>query len=281
MKVYANLKTSLRADALAAWNPEIKAAATGDATISIFDTIGSDLWEEGFTAKRCAAALRSIGAGRDVIVNINSPGGDYFEGLAIYNLLKQHEANVTVNVVGLAASAASVIAMAGDTVNVGQNAFLMIHNAWGRVVGNRHDLSSLVSDMEQFDEQMAKLYAQKSGKELDKVHDWMDAETFLSGEACVEAGLADGFLSSDEVEAMTGVEAQSREEFKAVVVLENSLMTTNPDMTRKERRALLGNAKSGKLRAAGDGTPGAADDLKPGAEDVNVDLTSLIDALKI
>src|SRR5690606_30844040 len=98
-------------------------------TIGIYDVIGQDFWTgEGVTAKRVAAALRSMGAG-PVTVYINSPGGDVFEGLAIYNLLREHKGEVTVKVMGLAASAAPVIEMAGDVVQVPRARFLMILNA--------------------------------------------------------------------------------------------------------------------------------------------------------
>lgn len=100
----------------------------------------------GVTAKRISAALRAIG-NNDVVVNINSPGGDMFEGLAIYNLLRSHSGKVTVNILGIAASAASIIAMAGDEVQMGRGAFLMIHNCWAVGVGNRHDFAKLANDL--------------------------------------------------------------------------------------------------------------------------------------
>lgn len=115
--------------ALDRWNGGIKAAATDDNSISVFDVIGQDYWGEGVTAKRIAGALRVMN-GADVTVNINSPGGDMFEGLAIYNLLREYQGKVTVKVLGIAASAASVIAMAGDDIQIGRGAFLMIHNCW-------------------------------------------------------------------------------------------------------------------------------------------------------
>src|SRR5690606_23214700 len=121
---------------LAKWAERPQAAEGDDPnTISIYDVIGEDWWTGGgFTAKRAAAALRSIGK-NPVTVNVNSPGGDMFEGIAIYNLLREHPAEVTVNVMGLAASAASIIAMAGDKINVALGSFVMIHNAWGIVIG--------------------------------------------------------------------------------------------------------------------------------------------------
>ncbi|EEG2497363.1 phage tail tape measure protein [Salmonella enterica] len=124
--------------ALDRWNGGIKAAATDDNSISVFDVIGQDYWGEGVTAKRIAGALRAMN-GADVTVNINSPGGDMFEGLAIYNLLREYQGKVTVKVLGIAASAASVIAMAGDDIQIGRGAFLMIHNCWVVAMGMQKD----------------------------------------------------------------------------------------------------------------------------------------------
>jgi len=103
---------------LARWDKTLVSADEKNNTINIFDVIGQDYFGEGFTAKRMSAALRSIGAENDVVVSINSPGGDFFEGATIYNLLAEHKGHVTVNVSGLAAFAASVIAMAGDTITI-------------------------------------------------------------------------------------------------------------------------------------------------------------------
>lgn len=122
----------------------------GDTTISILDVIDvidEDFWSgDGVTANRISAAVRSIG-NRDVTVRINSPGGDMFEGIAIYNLLRSHPAKVTVEVLGWAASTASIIAMAGDDIRMGLGSFMMVHNAWGMVVGNRHDMREAASHL--------------------------------------------------------------------------------------------------------------------------------------
>jgi ATP-dependent Clp protease, protease subunit len=126
----AQLSGEVRPVALERWNPSIRAANEDEYRISIFDPIGFDPWTgEGVTAKRIAAALRTLD-GADVTVNINSPGGDMFEGLAIYNLLREYSGKVVVKVLGLAASAASIIAMAGDEVRIARAGFLNIHNCW-------------------------------------------------------------------------------------------------------------------------------------------------------
>src|SRR5690554_907877 len=146
-----NFQADAPGEAFEAWAAQPKAAgATENNVISIFDIIGEDWWTgEGFTAKRCSAALRSIG-NADVRVQINSPGGDVFEGLAIYNLLRAHPAKVTVEIMGIAASAASIVAMAGDEIVMGLGTFVMVHNAWGVVVGNRHELAEASSLFETF-----------------------------------------------------------------------------------------------------------------------------------
>ncbi|VFT21653.1 phage portal protein [Klebsiella pneumoniae] len=151
--------------ALDRWDGGIKAAATDDNSISVFDVIGQDYWGEGITAKRIAGALRAMN-GADVTVNINSPGGDMFEGLAIYNLLREYEGRVTVKVLGIAASAASIIAMAGDDIQIGRGAFLMIHNCWVYAMGNRLDFAELALSLEPFDTAMADIYAARSGLDI-------------------------------------------------------------------------------------------------------------------
>lgn len=236
------------ADALERWNAGILAQADDDeATISILEVIGEDFWTGGgVTAKRIAAALRSIGS-RDVRVDINSPGGDFFEGVAIYNALRAHPHKVTVRILGLAASAASVIAMAGDDIQIGKAGFLMIHNAWVVAIGNRHDLAEAAATMEPFDDAMATVYSDRAGVEKPKAAEWMDNETWFNGEQAVEVGLADGFLPADAVaedktkaEALSGVNATRR--------IDARLAKTG--MPRSERRALLADAKGGTHYAA-------------------------------
>ncbi|MDX7008082.1 head maturation protease, ClpP-related, partial [Enterobacter hormaechei] len=184
--------------ALDRWDGGIKAAATDDNSISVFDVIGQDYWGEGVTAKRIAGALRAMN-GADVTVNINSPGGDMFEGLAIYNLLREYEGRVTVKVLGIAASAASVIAMAGDDIQIGRGAFLMIHNCWVYAMGNRHDFAELAQSLEPFDNAMADIYAARSGLDMAAVQKLMDAESYIGGSDAVAKGLADSLLSADAV----------------------------------------------------------------------------------
>lgn len=188
--------------ALEQWAPQIRAAAgeeEKDNTISVYDVIGFDPWTGGgVTAKRIAAALRTIGKG-PVTVNINSPGGDMFEGLAIYNMLRDHPGKVTTKVLGLAASAASIIAMAGEEKVIARAGFLMIHNAWVVAIGNRNDLRETADFLEPFDRTMADIYAAATGGELKAMQKLMDAETFIGGSDAVEQGFADDLLPADQI----------------------------------------------------------------------------------
>ncbi len=213
--------------------------------------IGADYWGEGVTASRIAGALRSLN-GADVTVNINSPGGDMFEGLAIYNLLREYDGKVTVKVLGLAASAASIIAMAGDEVQIGRGAFLMIHNCWVCAMGNRHDLAQIATDMAPFDKAMSDIYQARSGLDAATVDKMMDGETYIGGSEAVEKGFADSLLSADEI--------ADDEESPAAALRKLDALLAKANTPRSERRKLL-KALSGSMPGAAatpDGTPSAA-----------------------
>lgn len=192
-----NFSWDAPSDALAKWAELPLAAASEDAsTINILDTIGEDPWSAGggFTSRRASAALRAIGAGNSVTVNVNSYGGDMWEGIAIYNMLAAHQGKVTVNVLGIAASAASIIAMAGDEVAMGEGAQLMIHNAWGLVVGNSHDLRAAADAFDGFNATLASVYHARTGQKLPELHRLMDAESYLSAADAIAMGFADGMM---------------------------------------------------------------------------------------
>lgn len=242
--------------ALDRWDGGIKAATTDDNTISVFDVIGQDYWGEGITAKRIAGALRAMN-GADVTVNINSPGGDMFEGLAIYNLLREYEGHVTVKVLGIAASAASIIAMAGDDIHIGRGAFLMIHNCWLYAMGNRHDFAELAQSLEPFDTAMADIYAARSGLDIAAVQKLMDAESYIGGSDAVAKGLADSLLSADAV--------SDGDESPAAALRKLDALLAKTNTPRSERRKLI-KALTGNTPGAvtdPDGKPGAAEDIKP------------------
>jgi ATP-dependent Clp protease, protease subunit len=242
--------------ALAKWHPDIHAATEGDgAVISIYDTIGADPFGDGVTSKRIAGALRGIGK-NPVTVNINSPGGDFFEGVAIYTLLAEHPAEVTVKVVGLAASAASVIAMAGDNLMVSKVGFIMVHNAWVLAMGNRTDLRAAADFLEPFDQAMAGLYADRAGVEPSVAAAWMDAETWFSGQEAVDVGLANSVLGD------TAIEQVSSEATRDILAERSAEMAFRKGgMSAREAKSLVAQLKASSrdakdgaaMRDAGDG----------------------------
>ena len=257
------VRSDIAVGAINRWMPDLQARAGEDeATISVLDVIGEDFWGEGVTAKRIAAALRQIGP-RDVTVTINSPGGDVFEGIAIYNLLAEHPAKVTVKVLGLAASAASIIAMAGDQILIGRAAFLMIHNSWVMAAGDRHALRAVSEWLEPFDAAMAGVYSARTGMDDGKIAGLMDDETWLNGQRAVDDGFADGYLDAGEVGVGDGESKASalRAERKF------DLVAAKAGMARADARALLAEVKGGKPGAAPTGMSGAAE-LEAGLEEI-------------
>jgi len=258
------------------WNNALAAAKSDNNTITILDVIGEDYWTGGgVTAKRIEAALRSIG-NKDITVDINSPGGDFFEGIAIYNLLRAHPAKVTVRVLGLAASAASIIAMAGDEVLIGKAAFLMVHNAWVVAAGNRHDLEEAAKMMLPFDEAMAGLYADKTGVDTATAALWMNAETWFNGTQAVDNGLADDFLPADVVSEEKGKEAQA---LSALRRMEASLTKTG--MSRSQARSLIKDFQSGMSDSATPGMSDSAGSDMSDSVDVTTGLNRLLSKIKI
>ena len=243
--------------AVSRWNPDIRSSVSAEASersISILDAIGQDYWGDGVTAKRVAAALRSMGPGH-VTVNINSPGGDFFEGLAIYNLLREHDGEVTVKVLGMAASAASVIAMAGDEIQMARASFLMIHNTWVLAAGDRHAFRDMADWLEPFDEAAVSIYHARTGISENEIGTMLDKETWIGGDAAVEKGFADTLLASDEIDGSPSNRLDA--ELSAVKKLD-LMLATGARATKSERRELFAALKGGKSGAAPTGKSGAA-----------------------
>lgn len=252
-----NVSFELMPQALAAWDGSLRpsAAAQGDATISILDPIGADMLGDGVTAKRISAALRSIGE-KPVTVVINSPGGDFFEGLAIYNLLRMHPKAVTVQILGIAASAASVIAMCGDDIQIAKAAMLMVHNSQWVAIGDRHVMTETATAMETFDKAMRGVYVDRTGQSDAAIGAMMDATTFISADQAVAKGFADELLDPDQVASDAKAALDQR---PLAYRIEAALAAHG--VPRAERRRLIKDFVEAKPGAGGDddGKPGAAD----------------------
>lgn len=239
---------------LARYDATLKAAADDEpGTIGLYGEIGETWDGTGWTAKRMGAVLRSIGA-RDVTLNINSPGGDVFEGLAIYNLLRAHSGKVTVNVIGLAASAGSFIAMAGDQINIAKAGFLMIHNAWLIAAGDKQALREVADWLEPFDTALAEIYAYRTGKDVEEIAAMMDKETWMSGSDALASGFADDLLESDRIE-------RGEEDKASASLRQTEAALRARGLTRAEAQAMIASVKA----ALSDSAPpaGLSDSAKP------------------
>lgn len=174
-------------------------AKTGDqrrAEVHIYDDIG---WM-GTSAKDLARELKTLDVD-EIELHLNSPGGDAWDGIAIYNTLRDHKASVSVVVDGVAASAASVIAMAGDTVRMNRGAQLMIHDAWGLVIGNADDMTEAAAMFDKISDGMAEIYASRAGGTVAEWREAMAAESWYTAAEAVDAGLADELVETDPPKA--------------------------------------------------------------------------------
>ena len=161
------------------------------AEIWIYEEIGQDFWTGGgVTAKNFQKELSAITA-KQIDLHINSPGGAVFDGVAIYNLIKQHPANVTTYIDGIAASIASVIALAGDKVVMAANALYMMHNPSGMVMGTAADMRSLADVLDKIRGTMTGVYAAKSGQADSVISSLLDAETWMTADEAMEFGFVD------------------------------------------------------------------------------------------
>jgi ATP-dependent protease ClpP protease subunit len=227
---------------------DVHAAASGT-VIELYDEIGQ--W--GISAKAFAEKLRASPG--NIVLKINSPGGDVFDGVAIHNDLVAHHGNVRVEITGVAASAASIIAMAGNEIAIAENAFLMIHNSWGLTIGNRHDHAETEDLLAQIDLALAGTYAARTGQMTAAIAKMMDDETWLAGADAKAKGFATEILGSADVAAKFDLSlyahapaglshrADGAPDLKSPVELEKLLR--NAGLSRRQAKAVSFNGWQG------------------------------------
>lgn len=167
----------------------INKASEKAAEVFIYEDVGSG-WFGGVTAKDFASDLKSAGKVSKIDVRIASYGGDVVEGLAIYRLLAEHDAKVVTHIDSTAASIASVIAMAGDDIVIAESGSLMIHDAWTIFGGNAEDMRAKADQLDSTSEQLAGIYASRTGHTVETVRGWMASEKWFYGREAVEAKFA-------------------------------------------------------------------------------------------
>lgn len=196
---------------LATVNHQFKAEA-GDtsSTLTIYGDIGESWWGDSTSAKDVESALKNV-TSDTITVHLNSPGGDVFDGIAIYNQLKNHSAKVVIIVDGLAASAASLIAMAADELIMNTGSMLMIHEASTFAWGTKADIRKTLNALEGIDKSIADIYMTRFEGERSEVETMITNETWFTASEAVEVGLADKV--NEEVE-----EELNAEDFKNSVL---------------------------------------------------------------
>ncbi|MTI15140.1 head maturation protease, ClpP-related [Sansalvadorimonas verongulae] len=165
----------------------LKNQADKPAELLIYDVIGD--WQ-GLSAKELVNDLKAT-TSEDITVRINSPGGSVFDGIAIYNALRYHPANIHVRIEGLAASIASVIAMAGDTITMADNSLMMIHNPLGWVGGEAEDMRRTADMLDKATEAIALAYSGKSGTPVENITPLMASETWMTAKEAKAQGFID------------------------------------------------------------------------------------------
>jgi ATP-dependent Clp protease protease subunit len=170
------------------WN--IKKIENG-AELVLYGPISEESWwGDEVTPKQLSDDLAAMGDVSEISVRINSGGGDVFAGTAIHSMLKRHKASVTVYVDGLAASIASIIAMAGDKIVMPKGSMMMIHNPWTFAYGDAKDLRKTAETLDQVRDSLITIYTDKTGLSADELIPLLDAETWLSASEAVQKGFA-------------------------------------------------------------------------------------------
>lgn len=219
----ASVQSSVSAAITAANQPveswySMRAMARGSVEILLYDEIGG--W--GITAKQFAQDLAAFGDVSQINLRIHSPGGDVFAGMAIYNTLKAHPARVDVYIDGLAASMASVIAMAGDKVYMPTNAMMMIHKPWGAQGGDADDMRRYADLLDKVEGTLVQAYVSKTGKSAEEIHALLKDETWMDGGEAVAAGFADQLI--DPLVAAAQLKSKRMQEFEHMPPAASNLM---------------------------------------------------------
>lgn len=160
----------------------------------IYDVIGTDMVGEGVSAKNVRDTLQLLDDDEELLVRINSPGGNVFDGVAIKTILDAWKGPVTVQIDGLAASAASFVAMAGDRITMAKGAMLMIHDPWSVVVGNAADMEKEAGVLRKVAGELAAAYAGKADKDVEEIRQAMLDETWYTADEALAYGLVDDVL---------------------------------------------------------------------------------------
>lgn len=171
------------------------------AEIYLYGAIGGDWFGEGVTAKQFVADLKKLGSVKNIDLRINSEGGSVVEAEAIHTHLIEHPANITAHIDGMAASAASFIAMAGSRIVIADSGFVMIHEARMGDYGTADEKRRYADLLDRTNDKIVKKYVERTKNTEAKIRDWMKAETWFIGQEAIDAGFADSIVENLKVAA--------------------------------------------------------------------------------
>jgi ATP-dependent Clp protease protease subunit len=180
---------------------KVVAKGNDSAEIYVYGVIGSDWFGDGVSAKQFADDLRALGNVKTIDLRINSEGGSVFDGKAMYSLLNEHKAKIIVHIDGLAASAASFLAMAGDEIEISEGAFVMIHNAYMVAMGDARAMRQAAEMLDTVNNTIIDVYAARTKGDRKAIATMMDNETWMTGAEAIENGFADRMVENLKVAA--------------------------------------------------------------------------------
>jgi len=209
--------------------------------VYIYDVVGYET-----TAKDFVRELNDIE--NDIHLHLNTPGGDVFDGNAIYNALKQHPSPVHIYIDGLAASIGSVIAMAGDTVNIAKNGAIMIHDPWVMSMGNSDELRKQAEVLDKVKDALVETYVERTGQEAGQIMQWMNEETWFDADEAIAAGFATKIIDSVDVQNKTDLNVYNNVP-GCVAALYQAEVATNEVGTKRTKEQALRDAGFTRVEA--------------------------------
>lgn len=247
-------------------------ATDSSADLYIYGDIVSYEWDESdVSAFGFKKELEELGDISELNVHINSLGGSTYQGLTIYNLLKQHKAKINMYIDGIAASAASIIAMAGDKVFMPKTSMIMIHNCWTGIIGNAKELRKTADDMDKIAVAYKAAYLSKINIDEEKLDELLEEESYLTADECVEMGFADEVLDLDEKNSIN--QYSSRFLFNLVNKLrkkpeeKDESINLNEKSIQKIKNAIISELEERNLINKVQNGEGQENNLKPIKED--------------
>lgn len=220
----------------------MKAKGKSEAEIILYGDVG-DSWFGGVTAKQFADDLKALGKVDTINLRINSAGGDVFDGLTIYRRLVDHPAKIISHIDGVAASIASVIAMAGNEIRISESGFLMIHDAWGIAIGSSADMRTMADLLETTTGSIRDVYVARTGNDDDKVKNWMSEETWFTAAEAVEFGFAETI--ADNLRIAARIDPEKHKFRKAP-----SALSATPNLAAVRERVARMKSQLDRRRAA-------------------------------